>query len=269
MSIASRKRAFIARTGIATACVFGALSPAHAEPNAVAPVDAPPGDASPVDAPPGGAAAPASSSARRHQVGLGLSVEPALLTELYYSRYDAGIMGVEGQSWVRGGVAPLTGPTGLRLEFERWETLAAAGVHRLKAVGGLRVSGGRDAGARYTTLGATLGARYGYHFDNSALGLQALYVPALVTWLRFSDVQRQTFDDRYPDAREGAGPETATLGLASHRVVTALTYESRSEAWSLWLAAGLQFSPGAGREWATLELGQVPAYLRVLVGYRF
>lgn len=259
MSVPSQGRTFIAGTGVATACVFGALAPVRAEPNAAAPVDAPSGDG----------AATASSPARPQQLGLGVSVEPALITELYYSRYDPGVIGVGGQSWVRGGLAPLTGPNGFRLEFERRETLAAAGAHRLEAVGGLRVSGGRDASARYTTLGATLGARYGVHFDNSALGVQALYVPALVTWLRFSEVQRQTFEGRYPGAREGAGPEAATLGLASHRVVTALTYESRSEAWSLWLAAGLQFSPGAGREWATLELGQVPAYLRVLVGYRF
>lgn len=259
MSAESQTRALRLGFGVVTTSLFVAGGAARAETNTATYLDAPAGLAEPA----------ASKAERRQQIGLGLSVEPALVTELYYSRNDGGTIGLDGQSWVRGGLAPLTGPTGFRLEFERWETLVTSGAHRLKAVGGLRVSGGRDASARYTTLGVTFGARYGIQLGDSVLGVQALYLPALVTWLSFSDLQRQTFDDRYPDARDGIGPETATVGFASHRVVTALTYESQWEAWALWVAAGLQFSPGAGREWATLELGQVPAYLRVLVGYRF
>ena len=204
-----------------------------------------------------------------HQVGLAVGLEPTLVTELYYRRRDGGSIGLEGSSWVRAGLAPLTGPAAFRFELERWENVLHSGGQSLAVIGGLRLSLGSDSSARYTTLGATLGARYGVHFPNSVLGFQAVYLPGLVTWMRFSEVHRQSFGDRYADARDALGPETATVGFASQRVVTALTYDTHSDNWAVWAAAGLQFSPGAGSNWASLELGQLPIYLRVLVGYRF
>ena len=48
-----------------------------------------------------------------------------------------------------------------------------------------------------------------------------------------------------------------------------LTVRAAFGAWAVDAASGVELSPAAGREWANLELGQVPVVLRFGVGRTF
>lgn len=203
------------------------------------------------------------------EIGAQLSLEPTWLAQLYVMARDQGLADLEGKTWLRGGAAPLTGMTGYRVELERWQSVLKRRSHRVEVLLGLRYSGGSDYSARQSALGTLFGLRYGVTLKHSQFGIQAAYVTAPFTWLTYSEAYRASFEDRYPSDRDTVGPKHNTLYWASHRVQAAFTFNLGYQHWSLWTVAGLQWSPGAGSNWANLELGQLPLLISSAVGYRF
>lgn len=210
-----------------------------------------------------------STELRRFEAGFGVSAAPTLLTELYFTAQDRGLMTHGGRTWVRAGLAPLAGWDNTRLALQRWETVAQARHQRLELLAGAQWSHGSDWAAQYDTLGALLGLRYGYSWGHSTLGAHVSYVLGISSWLHFSDEYQDSYGERYPDQRATQGPERATLLFGSHRVEAALNYTFQTARWSLWSALGIQASPTAGALWDSLEVGQLPVLLSCAGGYRF
>jgi len=212
---------------------------------------------------------PESSALRRAELGLGINVAPTLLTELYFTMVDRGLLSRDGRTWLRAGLAPLAGWGNTQLALERWETLLHVKQQRLELLAGTQWSHGTDWAARYDTLGVLFGLRYGYSWGHSTLGAHVSYVLGIASWLHFSEAYKETYGGRYPDDRATPGPDRATVFFGSHRIEGALNYTFQTDRWSLWSALGVQASPTAGSLWSNLEVGQLPLLLSCAGGYRF
>src|SRR6478609_3171834 len=210
-----------------------------------------------------------SPEPRRLEAGLGVNAAPTLLTELYFMAQDQGLLTRGGRTWLRAGLAPLAGWDNTELALERWETVVLSHQQRLELLAGAQWAHGSDWAAKYDTLGALFGLRYGYTWGTSTLGAHVSYQLGIASWLHFSDAYQASYGERYPDDRATRGPELATLLFGSHRVEAALNYTFQTARWSLWSALGIQASPSAGPLWDSLDVGQLPVLVRCAGGYRF
>jgi len=80
---------------------------------------------------------------------------------------------------------------------------------------------------------------------------------------------RDTFADRYPDARDEPGAPAAWLWFSGQRAQALLTARALWNEWAFDVAGGLELSPLAGRYWANLEQGQLPILLQIGLARRF
>jgi hypothetical protein len=165
--------------------------------------------------------------------------------------------------------ALLTGFGGGRLRLERDEVCLRSQHHALHALFGTGYAFASDAGGAYRAWQALVGARATYETGRWELGLRVAYLPVVLSHVRFSAAQRDTFGDRYPRARDEIGPASADVWLSGQRVEALATARAAAGDWSLDGAIGVEVSPAAGRNWANLELGQLPVVLRLGVARGF
>lgn len=85
----------------------------------------------------------------------------------------------------------------------------------------------------------------------------------LLTHIRHSAATRATFEDRYPDEREGAqGPHDGWYGATAHRFRFGLAgMRALSDASTLRIALGSLFALQKQGVLFGFDLGQVPVYL--------
>ena len=189
-------------------------------------------------------------------------VEATPVAGLYYTRRGGGFFLPDARTTLGFTSALLTRFGGGRLRLERDEVVLRSSRRTLRVLLGTGTSFASDAGGRYRAWHAVVGERLTLETGRWELGARLAYLPVLVAHVRFSDSQRDTFAARYPDARDDAGPAAATVWIPGQRVEALLTARAGFGAWGVDAAGGVELSPAAGREWANLELGQVPVVLR-------
>jgi hypothetical protein len=211
----------------------------------------------------------AAEAAPSNVAGALVGVESTPVAGVYYARRGSGLFQPIAATQLGFTSALLTGLGGGRLRLERDEVCLRSKHHALHAFIGTGYAFASDTGGTYRAWQALLGTRATYETGRWELGLSLAYLPVLLTHVRFSPAERDTFADRYPDARDERGPRSADVWLAGQRVEAALTSRVALGEWSLDGALGVMLSPGAGRNWANLELGQLPLVLRLGVARGF
>jgi len=196
-------------------------------------------------------------------------VESTPVAGLYYTRRGAGLVQPDARTTLGFTSALLTRFGGGRLRLERDEVVLGSSRRALRVLLGTGYSFASDAGGRYHAWHAVVGARLTLETGRWEWGARLAYLPVLVAHVRVSDSQRATFTDRYREARADAGPAAVTVWIPGQRVEVLLTARAAFGAWGVDGAGGVELSPAAGREWANLELGQVPVVLRFGVGRTF
>ena len=203
--------------------------------------------------------------------GARLGVEATPLASVYYARFGAGLWQPRAETELDFTSAVLTGFHGARLRIERDEPIVRASRFTVVALLGTGLAFARDAGGRYQAWSGLVGVQGARALGAGSweLGARLAYLPILMTHVELSPELRDTFAERYPDARNEAGQSDATLWFASQRVQALLTARALWTGWALDMAAGLQWCPRAGRDWANIEAGQLPILLQLGLGRRF
>lgn len=202
-------------------------------------------------------------------VGVSTGLEATPVASLHATRRGSGILAPQAETTLAFTSALLTHLGGGRLRLERDEALLRSSRGALRLVLGTGVSYATDAGGTSVGWHVVLGTRATLQLGRWELGARLAYLPVLVGHLRLSAFQRETFADRYPDARNTLGPSGATVWLPGQRVEALLTARAALGAWIVAGDAGLLVSPAAGRNWTSLELGQLPLVVRVGAGRTF
>jgi hypothetical protein len=198
-----------------------------------------------------------------------VGVESTPVLGAYYERTGPGLLEPGAETGLGFVGAVLTGFSGGRLRAERDEVLLASHAWALRGVAGTGFTFANDAGGAYRAWTGVLGVRGTRELGPWVLGVRIAYLPVLFSHVRLSDALRDTWSGRYPDAREERGPASAELWLAGQRLEGLLTADARLGAWVVEMAGGVLLAPGAGREMASVESGQLPVVLRVATGRRF
>jgi hypothetical protein len=201
--------------------------------------------------------------------GARLGVEATPVASVYYARFGRGLWQPRAETELDGASAVLTGWRGGRLRIERREPLVRAQRFAVLALLGTGVAFARDAGGRYRAWSGLLGLQATRAVASWELGVRLAYLPILASHVEFSPQLRDTFADRYPDARNEPGPSDATIWFSSQRLQALALARALWTGWALDLTAGLQWSPRAGRDWANIEAGQLPILLQFGLGRRF
>lgn len=196
-------------------------------------------------------------------VGVSAGLEATPVASLHASRRGSGILAPQAETALSFTSALLTRLGGGRVRLERDEALLRSARGALRLLLGTGVSYASDAGGTSFGWHAVLGVRATSQLGRWELGARLAYLPVLVGHLRLSAFQRDTFADRYPDARDTPGPSGATVWLPGQRVDASLTARAALGSWILLGDAGVLMSPAAGRNWNSLELGQLPLLVRV------
>lgn len=205
---------------------------------------------------------------KRNLAGARLGFEATPVAAAYYDRFGSGIWSTDAETEVSFASAFLTRFRGGRLRIERAEPILL-GRYTLRGLVGSSVAFSSDAGGRYWGFAGLLGLQLQRAVGRWELGGRVAYLPVVVSSVSFSPQARDTFRDRYPDARDEPGPTGAWLGFSGQRAQALLTARALWTEWALDLAAGLELSPLAGRYWANLEQGQLPILLQVGFARRF
>lgn len=220
-------------------------------------------------------AQPLAATGARNAAFLRTGLEPTPFAGLGYARFGPGLVLPGAVTEVAADSPVFTELQVVRLQLQRAEPLFAWGATGLIAELAPRVAWGRDSAARTTSLGARLGLRVTHTLDCWELSAAVAYLPTFFTHLAFSSEQRDTYQDRYPDAEQPSGrattpgPATANVWLGAHRVQGLVSATRYGEAWLLRLAAGTNASVGAGAQWANLSWGQLPLLVTLDVAWRF
>jgi hypothetical protein len=215
-------------------------------------------------------ALPASGSAPRPSLfGARAGIEGAPTLALFYARFGRGIWQEPAETELALESAFLTGFRGWAVKLERREPLWRCDEYALTALLGTGLGWAGDRGGTYRGWTGVFGLQATRALGSWELGLRLAYLPTFVTHLDFSDEMRDTFRDRYPDAREQPGPASATLWLAGQRLHALLKARKLWDTWAFEAALGLDWSPLAGRQWTNLEQGQLPLTLGVGIARRF
>jgi len=212
---------------------------------------------------------PKTSVPSPNLLGARAGIEGTPTLALFYARLGPGIRlaGAETELVFRSAI--FTGLHGYGLGIERREPLLRDRRYALLALLGTGAAFSEDGGGTYRGWTGALGVQATRSIAAWELGVRLAYLPTLITHVDFSAEARDTYRDRYPEARDQPGPPSATLWLAAQRLQALLCARALEKEWALDAALGLEWSALAGRQWSSLELGQLPLMLRVGGARRF
>ena len=205
---------------------------------------------------------------KQNLAGARVGVEATPVAAAYYDRFGKGIWSSRAEIELSFTSAFLTHLRGGRFRVERVEPISL-GRYVLRGILGSSVAFSSDASGHYWGVAGLVGLQLQRPVGRWELGARIAYLPVLFSRVTLSPQARDTFADRYPDARDERGPEGAVLWFSGQRAQAILTARALWTEWALDVAGGLELSPLAGRYWANLEQGQLPILLQIGLARRF
>lgn len=214
------------------------------------------------------ALAAAPTPPNQNLAGARLGFEATPVAAAYYARFGPGLLRPGAETELSFSSAYLTHFRGGRFRIERAEPLLR-GRYVLRGLLGSSVAFSSDTGGNYWGIAGLVGLQLHRAVGSWELGGRIAYLPVVFSRVSLSTEARDTFADRYPDARTEPGPAGSSLWFSGQRAQGLLTARALWSEWSLDLAGGLELSPLAGRYWANLEYGQLPILLQIGLARRF